>query len=116
MKNYQDSYDSYTKIARERIQPQVCKLLDEPADFPFVSLYMQLGGKMTCVQELPEIQQQFVKSEDENQKLKFYQHMLDSIKKYQIGLATFGVNEEVFPCLASPHVTTNNADLKILLI
>ncbi|CAG8525197.1 6273_t:CDS:2 [Paraglomus occultum] len=72
-------------------------------------------GKMTHVQELPEIQQQFVKSEDGNQKLKFDQHILDSIKKYQIGLATFGVNEEVFPCLASPHVTTNNAELKNLV-
>jgi len=108
VKNYQDSYDSYINIARERIHPQVCKLLDEPADFPYMSLYMQLAGKRAYVQELPEIQQ-FIKSK------KFDQRTLDFTRKYQIGLATFGVNEKVFPCLSSSHITTDNIELKNLV-
>ncbi|CAG8643444.1 9416_t:CDS:2 [Funneliformis mosseae] len=61
------------------------------------------------------IQQQVIKSEDRNLKSKFDLYILDSIKKYQIGLATFGVNEKVFPYLAFSYVIANNIELKNLI-
>src|ERR1043165_2957196 len=117
VKNYQEAYDSFIKIAREKVHPEVCKLIDGPADFPFLSLYMQLGSKgkeMAYIQELPEIQQQFV-TDGNYSHPKFDQNTLDSLKKYQMGLATFGLDESIFPCLTSSVVSTDRVELKNLI-
>ena len=98
VKNYQDSIDSFSRIARETINPTVCGIMDEHACFPYASVYMQFGskGKRNPVIEALPLHEQQYRQDSNGISIKVYtEDELKSLNMYQIGLAA------IYPCLGN---------------